>query len=581
MRLLNARTKILEEFFDDSIPPYAILSHTWGPNEPIYRDFAAPGNRDANVKIDGCCDQALLDGYGYVWIDTICIDKSSSAELTEAINSMYTWYESAGVCYAYLSDVSSDHDTPVAQLADPDTDFRRSKWFTRGWTLQELIAPRRVVFYNFRWLYIMEKTVVRGSQYFGLWEDKHEKQDDWHHVLEKITKIPFNVLEGNAPLSEIAVAARMTWAAHRRTTRKEDIAYCLLGIFKINMSMLYGEGDRAFTRLQEEIIRTSDDETIFAWGFQNGNTHLVQDVDGNAVKGRLLASSPTDFLGCEKIQTFSPVDYFGSGHSMSTHYSLTNKGLLIDRPLVVLPAPFHTALAPLNCGPPSKILALPLGGGKICDEAQLVVDSSCCPILIGNHPIGDNPVKTKIYISTRSLAPVCSWHDEELRIKVIIQDTLSGLSVKGVYVTWFLPPSVWRRDTASGVYLLSKRGAIGLEGLEPPAHTLIDLVCPNGQRYMVHLVESYASATSNIPSFTAGVSQQGWNVTAVEDIFDLKEGGYFAPEVSQALWPATSDDGYVRLELLGPGDGLYGFVAPWARYWTLKIHVSCGTKAAT
>ncbi|KAK0746756.1 heterokaryon incompatibility protein-domain-containing protein [Schizothecium vesticola] len=259
MRLLNARTKTLEEFFDDNIPRYAILSHTWGPNEPTYRDFAAPGNRDANVKIDGCCERALLDGYEYVWIDTICIDKSSSAELSEAINSMYTWYESAGVCYAYLSDVSSDHDTPVAQLAHPDTDFRRSKWFTRGWTLQELIAPRKVVFYNFRWLRIMEKR-TRGN---------------WHSVLEKITGIPCEVLDGSASLTKITVAARMTWAANRRTTRKEDIAYCLLGIFKINMSMLYGEGDRAFTRLQEEIIRTSDDESIFAWGFKNGNTPLV------------------------------------------------------------------------------------------------------------------------------------------------------------------------------------------------------------------------------------------------------------------------------------------------------------------
>lgn len=190
---------------------------------------------------------------------------------------MYTWYEGARVCYAYLSDVSSDHDTPVAQLADPDTDFRRSKWFTRGWTLQELIAPRRVVFYNFRWVWIMEKKTaparVLGGELVG-----EETQGDWHRVLEKIARIPCEVLDARSPLAKMTVAARMAWAAHRRTTRKEDIAYCLLGIFKINMSMLYGEGDRAFTRLQEEIIRTSDDESIFAWGFKSGSPHELPSV---------------------------------------------------------------------------------------------------------------------------------------------------------------------------------------------------------------------------------------------------------------------------------------------------------------
>ncbi|KAK1831848.1 heterokaryon incompatibility protein-domain-containing protein [Podospora conica] len=247
---------ILKEFFDDDIPRYAILSHTWGPNEPTFQDFAVPGFRDAHVKIDGCCDRALKDNYEYVWIDNICIDKSSSAELSEAINSMFAWYAGSGVCYAYLSDTSFDHKTPMDELADPDSDFCRSRWFTRGWTLQELIAPERVEFYNSSWDYIGVKTITVDT-----W--KGRGHETFHELLEKITGIPYRVLTGRESLSSVSVAARMTWAASRRTTRKEDVAYCLLGIFGINMSMLYGEGDRAFARLQEEIIRTSDDESIF------------------------------------------------------------------------------------------------------------------------------------------------------------------------------------------------------------------------------------------------------------------------------------------------------------------------------
>ncbi|KAK0730325.1 heterokaryon incompatibility protein-domain-containing protein [Lasiosphaeris hirsuta] len=169
--------------------------------------------------------QALTNRLEYVWIDTICINKSSSAELSEAINSMFAWYQQAKLCYAYLSDVSSDCNTTTDALSKPDSDFCQSKWFTRGWTLQELLAP----------------STVRQTRI---------------HVLRR-----------QASPGSLSIAARMTWAANRQTTRKEDMAYCLMGIFDVKMTMLYGEGDRAFTRLQEEIIRTSDNESIFALGF--------------------------------------------------------------------------------------------------------------------------------------------------------------------------------------------------------------------------------------------------------------------------------------------------------------------------
>lgn len=420
----------------------------------------------------------------------------------------------------------------------------------------------------------------------------------------------------------------MTWAANRRTTRKEDIAYCLLGIFNINMSMLYGEGARAFTRLQEEIIRTSDDETIFAWGFKNGNVHRIHDLEAISAENRLLASSPTDFLGCENILTISPREYWGTSQYMATHYSLTNKGLQIDRPLVILPAPFHTTLVPLNCSPIepsetcSQILALPLRGGQIFDEAQLFMDSSSCPVLIGSHLIAGDPEKTKIYISA-SPGTLDAWRHEDIQIQVNIQQASTGLPAKAVYPTWFIPPSMWKRDTTSGVYLCSTSwGRVGEVWMGPPAHAFVDLACPNGQRYIVHLVQSY-DPMAHALSFTAGVSKRGPEDTAVEDILGLKREGYFGPEISvaswfaslrgsnvgpedmaeeedtavgedlhlkeegdsspetsQPLWPTTSDDGYIWLELSQPRDDLPEFVTFWD-HWMLKILVSCEEEAAT
>ncbi|RKU47771.1 hypothetical protein DL546_005832 [Coniochaeta pulveracea] len=133
MRLLNVQTRRLEEYLDDGIRshPYAILSHTWGKDEVLFSHILKKGYRGGSKKVDGCIEQAIKDGYGYVWIDTCCIDKSSSAELSEAINSMFRWYGMAGVCYVYLEDVPDGKDP-----FDPESAFRNSRWFTRGWTLQ-------------------------------------------------------------------------------------------------------------------------------------------------------------------------------------------------------------------------------------------------------------------------------------------------------------------------------------------------------------------------------------------------------------------------------------------------------------
>jgi hypothetical protein len=242
MRLLNSKSLELSEFYDTEIPPYAILSHTWGKEEVTLQDIQRPDvqNKAGFAKIMGCCNQAKLDGIEWVWIDTCCIDKTSSAELSEAINSMYAWYKDSEVCYAFLADV------PPLDPFFPKDAFEKARWFKRGWCLQELIAPRKIEFYAKDWTEIGTKWSL-------------------HSQIERITGIPADFLLQNTALANYTAAQKMSWASERRTTRREDEAYCLLGIFGISMPLLYGEGRRAFYRLQEEMMKQTEDYSLFLW----------------------------------------------------------------------------------------------------------------------------------------------------------------------------------------------------------------------------------------------------------------------------------------------------------------------------
>lgn len=261
----------IKEFNDSQIPPYAILSHRWGEEEVTLQDIDRIDIKEKQgyKKIKGCCKIAKESGFGYVWIDTCCIDKTSSAELSEAINSMYYWYGRADICYAYLDDVQSTNEEGTEEgKISSGTKISTSMWFTRGWTLQELIAPSDVVFFDKKWIKLGNRT-------------------EFEELLSEITRIPRNVLSGVDHLELFSVAQRMSWAAERQTTRLEDQAYCLMGIFGVNMPLLYGERENAFLRLQEEILRISDDPTLFAWKFEDGNG--------------LLAPSPAAFLKSHNI----------------------------------------------------------------------------------------------------------------------------------------------------------------------------------------------------------------------------------------------------------------------------------------
>jgi hypothetical protein len=250
MHLLNTSSLELEYFGGRKIPPYAILSHRWQNEEVTFQDVQS-GNASKKAgyeKLEGTCTLAKSHGFEYAWIDTCCIDKSSSAELSEAINSMFLWYQEATVCYVYLADVphESENDSIISNAS-----FQRSKWFTRGWTLQELLAPAMVIFLDQTWSEIGTKTSLAST-------------------ISLITTIPTPVLCGTRSIDEISIATKMSWAAYRETARAEDIAYCLLGIFNVNMPIMYGERERAFMRLQEEIFKITDDHSIFAWHHREG-----------------------------------------------------------------------------------------------------------------------------------------------------------------------------------------------------------------------------------------------------------------------------------------------------------------------
>ncbi|GAB1313191.1 Heterokaryon incompatibility domain-containing protein [Madurella fahalii] len=243
MRLLKYDTadeiRLTADLPSDNTPPYAILSHTWGEEEVLFEDIveAKGKNKAGHAKIQFCGDQARRDGLQFFWVDTCCIDKPNNTELQEAINSMFRWYRGAARCYVYLADVSTD-PSDASNESNWEPTFRASKWFTRGWTLQDLIAPPSVEFFS------------REGVRLG---DRNSLEQLIHYV----TRIPLAALRGS-PLSDFSVSERMAWIEKRKTTREEDKAYSLLGIFDISMPLIYSEGEKnAFRRLKEEITRRS------------------------------------------------------------------------------------------------------------------------------------------------------------------------------------------------------------------------------------------------------------------------------------------------------------------------------------
>ncbi|RPD54167.1 HET-domain-containing protein [Lentinus tigrinus ALCF2SS1-6] len=355
--LSTARAELHSFRTPEEVPGgFAALSHTWnnepedGPPEQSFQDVRKIQKRCARKgtnprdfvgeKIRRCCELAESHGYKWVWIDTCCIDKTSSAELSEAINSMFRYYALARICYGYLRDVPGLDD--ICHSRSQTEEFLvRSIWLKRGWTLQELIAPRFFLFLSKSW-------DILGSK------------ADLAEVLEREHDIPATVLRLEVSHTEFSIAQRMSWFGYRQTTRVEDEAYCLLGLFDIHMPPLYGEGRNAFRRLQEEIMRQSADTTLFAWGGHHSDKDL---------RSCLLAPSPSAFYlssaaytppqhneeQAHLIQNDAALEYQDELQDEMT-FSITPDGILAHIPLIVCGGQTFADLSWTDCWYKSRVL---------------------------------------------------------------------------------------------------------------------------------------------------------------------------------------------------------------------------------
>jgi hypothetical protein len=403
MRLLNAKTQGFEEFDNDK-PKYAILSHRWARDskeEVLLHEFGLPEatTKSGYRKIRGTCDEALRRRIEYVWVDTCCIDKTNNTELAEAINSMFRWYEEAEICFAYLEDVPSGED-----VTSTDLSIARSQWFTRGWTLQELLAPRRLEYFTEDWESLGDRNTraVQVSDVTGIHEVYLTTWID-------STNPRFDVLRG------ASVSERMSWAARRQTTKEEDRAYCLMGIFGINMPLTYGEGMNAFFRLQQEIMQRSFDPTLLAWNASSygrplqpdppelyspwklalnmlaGNDHLrswwsMYRPYPTAASVAILALTPESFESCAN---YVP-------HPVTFDWSFTNEGISASLP--VSEDDLFPYMA-LPCGlreNPSVLLALPLERHKSGRYVR-----ACLPVKLVDHRVWHLWPTTKIQLITK------------------------------------------------------------------------------------------------------------------------------------------------------------------------------------
>jgi len=289
----QSETEVLKRFSDDESKrlEYAILSHCWSTKEGEeigFKEMMALGKKNGREALQGrpgynkivaSCRQAHRDGLLWLWIDTCCIDEPERAE---ALKLMYQWYQQATKCYAYLHDL-------VGNSLPTGEDDRKLRWFFRGWTLQELVAPRVVLFFNQGWEPIGDKGKLRSE-------------------LTKITTIPEQILAaGRFPHPDDpcrpSAAQIMSWAANRETTKIEDRAYSLMGLFDVRMEMTYGEREEAFYRLQEAILGKYNDHSIFAWFRKEPRP------------GNVLADDPSDFGNSADVLRMDPAIAFNNSTS--------------------------------------------------------------------------------------------------------------------------------------------------------------------------------------------------------------------------------------------------------------------------
>ena len=311
------------------IPSYAILSHTWGDDsdELSFEDLENGTGREKNgyQKVKKFLAKTWQAGLEYAWADTCCIDKRSSAELSEAINSMFHWYKNAQQCCIYLFDFPEYSTKP--SRSEVVAHLLPCRWFKRGWTLQELLAPSDLVFYSRAW-------------------QKIGDGNDLANIIASITHIPEEALMSPNRLGEFSIAQRMSWASKRETTRPEDIAYCLMGIFDVNMPLLYGEGNKAFIRLQEHVAKDSDDQSIFCWQREPVHGEFQEETSS------FWAASPRDY---QHSSVYQPIRT-----GTAQPFTITNAGLQITGKLQVYDDSWRLFLNCYNNKIPHTFVKLPL-----------------------------------------------------------------------------------------------------------------------------------------------------------------------------------------------------------------------------
>ncbi|KAI0671761.1 hypothetical protein C8Q78DRAFT_1153416 [Trametes maxima] len=404
LRLLSTHERISFQSFitPEAVPGgYAILSHVWRDNEPSFEGISLLADRGATFddpgvdsKIRQCRRLAKDLNLLWFWSDAPCIDQRNNTELSEAISSMYQWYEKATICIAHLPDVPGD-----TIIRHPDSVFRNSIYFQRRWTLQELIAPRRVIFVAEDWTVLGEKSELADP-------------------LEEITGIDTDVLRFHLRVSDVNVARRLSWASDARKTRRvEDEAYCLMGLFNIHMNIRYGEGHKAFERLQKKILKADCDHTLLAWGgakairIPSGRMHKPESSPHVTT---LFAPSPAAFSGSRSLPFICIKEFVASMEKWGTvvdgdsellpRFALSDHyGLECHLPIFRISPSLLAAV--LACKDKSgSLLALPLQAQGL---GKLAVYSICCEVQPSSSGVGlDSPTTRLLRISYEDLGMV-------------------------------------------------------------------------------------------------------------------------------------------------------------------------------
>ncbi|KAF8961870.1 hypothetical protein BDZ97DRAFT_1733502 [Flammula alnicola] len=291
---------------------YAILSHTWLEDEVTFEDWKLGRNLSGPgyEKLQRFCQVAAAEyEVSLGWMDTICINKDSTSELDESIRSMYRWYENSFICLTYLANTTSLDDMPD------------DRWFTRGWTLQELLSPQRIKFYGKTWTPLTAKEIDNDKPSYSV----GATPAPIHRVIEKATGITYSEMVFFKPgLQGGEISRRMVWAAKRTTTRGEDRAYSLMGIFSVTFTIAYGEGvERAFFRLVEQILNSYRNILdILNWA--------RMPVSSQIHSSNMLPSRPECYLERATNLSLQGIEQTPSKPMILTHLGLRVRLLIVD-----------------------------------------------------------------------------------------------------------------------------------------------------------------------------------------------------------------------------------------------------------